>query len=218
MILMTMILLATQGAPTLAVTQQLTPQAAGDIVLAGHDHGPIARIVIPANQGMNPPGFIERQFVETPVAGAEGCSRKRWTVTFFHGPAVTRDEAPLQNAYATTEVALTAAPGCPDDGYTRLNTGVEPAQGFAALRYLDDLRLRGAKARFTCSDETSSHLCAGPTEIRRALAGLKPWAVSREDADTVFWMGTPGGVVTEVRYRLDRPGRVAVTREVPAPF
>jgi hypothetical protein len=218
MILTALLLLATQGPPTLAATQQGAPEAAGDLVLAGHDHGPIARIVIPVNQGMNPPGLIERQLVETPVAGAEGCSRKRWNVTFFHGPAVTRDEAPFQNAYATTEVALSGAAGCPNDGYTRLNTDVQPAQGFAALRYLDDLRLRGAKARFTCSDKTSSHLCAGPAKIRQALAMLTPWAVTLEDGDTLLWLGEPGQVVTEVRYRLDRPGRVAVRREIPAPF
>jgi len=216
MILATTLALTLQAAPTLAQIDDLSPQAVGEVVLAGKDHGPIARIVVPERRGMNPPGMVERQLVEQTVVGPDGCSRRRWTATFFHGPG-GEGQAKLDTTWAKTEIALPGPAGCPDDGYTMVQD-IEPAQAFAALRRLDDLRFRGAKARFTCSDETDSHLCADPEAMRPALAKLSPWAVLREGGQTVFWMGTPGGVVTQVRYDPAQPERVTVQRAVPAPF
>ena len=223
MILTLLILLATQGSTTqgpatLGAIEGLSPEAAGEIVLANHEHGPITKVVAPRQRGMDPPGWLRGELVERAVAGAEGCTRRRWNVAFSQGPDVATSQARLESVSATTEIGLSGPAGCPGDGYTSLNGDIDPAQAFVALRYLDDLRFRGAKAQIACSDETASHLCAGSEKIRQALAKLTPWAVMREDGQTIFWLGAPGQIVTEVRYRLDRPGRVTVTRAVPAPF
>lgn len=218
MILMTMVLLATQGPPTLSALANLSPRAAGEIVLAGKDHEPVAKIVIPTDRGADPPGMVERQLVERPVAGPQGCSRRRWIARFSHAPGVAEGEAALSSVWASTEVALPRAAGCPDDGYVHLNPGLEAAQALPALRYLDDVRRGDAPAKFTCSDETASGLCADPGKIRQALAKLSPWAVTRQDGQTIFWLGGPGQAVTEVRYPLSRPDQVTVRRRIPAPF
>lgn len=218
MILMTMALLATQGPPTLAAIETLSPEAAGETILAGHQHGPIVKIIAPKQRGMDAPGYLRGEMVERAEAGAEGCSRRRWKIAFFQGRNATTGEAALESVSATTEIVLSGPAGCPDDGYTLLNGDIEPAQAFADLRYLDDLRLRNARAEIRCSDQTGSRLCADPRKVREALAKLSPWAVMREDGQTIFWLGVPGQVVTEVRYRFDRPSQVTVERSVPAPF
>ena len=218
MILMTMVLLATQGPPTLGALANLSPRAAGEIVLAGKDHEPVARIVVPTGQGADPPGMVERQLVEPPVAGPQGCSRRRWTARFSHAPGVAEGEAALSSVWASTEVALPGAAGCPDDGYVHLNPGLERIQALPALRYLDDIRQGDAPAKFTCSDETASGLCGDPKALRRTLAGLSPWAVTRQNGQMVFWLGVPGEVVTEVRYSPDRLDQITVSRRIPAPF
>jgi hypothetical protein len=218
MILMTMVLLATQAPPTLGALANLSPGAAGEIVLAGKDHEPVAKIVAPAGRGMDPPGMVERQLVERPVAGPQGCSRRRWIARFSHTPGVAEDEATLSSVWASTEVALPGAAGCPDDGYVHLNPGLGASQALPALRYLDDIRLGDAPAEFTCSDETASGLCADPGKIRQALAKLSPWAVTRQNGQMVFWLGTPGQAVTEVRYSPNRLDQVTVSRRIPAPF
>ena len=218
MILMTMVLLATQAPPTLGALANLSPRAAGEIVLAGKDHEPVARIVVPTGQGADPPGMVERQLVERPVAGPQGCSRRRWTAWFSHAPGVAEGEAALSSVSASTEVALPGAAGCPDDGYVHLNPGLEATQALPALRYLDDIRLGDAPAKFTCSDETASGLCADPKALRQTLAGLSPWAVTRQNGQMVFWLGGAGQAVTEVRYSSDRLDQVTVSRRIPAPF
>jgi hypothetical protein len=218
MMLMTMVLLATQGPPTLSALENLSPRAAGEIVLAGKDHEPVAKIVVPTGRGMDPPGTVERQLVERPVAGPQGCSRRRWIARFSHGPGVAEGEAALSSVSASTEVALPGAAGCPDDGYVHLNPSLEATQALPALRHLDDIRRGGAPAKFTCSDETASDLCADPGKTRQALAKLSPWAVTRQDGQTIFWLGEPGQAVTEVRYPLSRPDQVTVRRSIPAPF
>jgi len=217
MILMTMVLLATQGPPTLSALANLSPQAAGEIVLADKDHEPVAKIVVPTGRDMDPPGTVERQLVERPVAGPQGCSRRRWIARFSHAPGVAEGEATLSSVSASTEVALPGAAGCPDDGYVHLNPGLEATQALPALRYLDDIRLGDAPAKFTCSDETASGLCGDPKTLRQKLASLSPWALTRQNGQMVFWLGPPG-VVTEVRYSPDRLDQVTVSRRVPAPF
>jgi hypothetical protein len=216
MILATMAVLA--AAPTLAAVDSLPPKVAGEIALAGQDHAPIVRITAPKAGHMGIPGTVERQMIERPVADAEGCFRKRWTVRFRQREGLAEREAELSDASAIAEVALPAPAGCPDDGYVHVNPGLEPAQALAELSYLDEVRLRGAPVRFTCADETPSKLCVDPTQIRQALAKLTPWAVTHRDGDMVFWLDGPGGAVTEVRYRLPHTGEIAVSRRIPAPF
>jgi hypothetical protein len=218
MILPILMLLAAQAAPTLAMIEGLSPQAAGELVLANRTHGPIVQVVATKTQPMAPPGSIERQFLEAPVAGAEGCVRRRWTVMFHHGPGVAPDQATPMSSMALTEVALPGAAGCPADGYVRLNPGLEPAQGLPALKRLNALGRGEAKAVFTCSDQTKSDLCGDPETLHRKLAALSPWALSRRDGRMVFWLGVPGQVVTEVSYAVDRPEQVAVSRQIPPPF
>ena len=217
MILMTAILLALQAAPTLAMVESLPPGEAGELVLAGRDHGPIAAIVVPRLNDL-PPGFAERQLVERPVAEKDGCVRKRWTVTFARkaGEAESRPES--SDLWAGIEVALPGLAGCPDDGYVRLDPGLAPIQALPALKHLDALRSGDAQASFTCSDQTTSDLCGDPKALRRKLAALSPWALTRQNEQMIFWLGVPGQVVTEVRYSLAHPKHVTVARRIPAPF
>jgi hypothetical protein len=228
MIFTTMAVLALQVAPTLAEFDKLPAQAAGEIALAGHDHAPIVKVVDPP-RGMDAPGTTRREMIERSAhetaSGTEGCSRKRWTVMFFQDPKDPKGDARLSDAWSGTEVALPGPAGCPDkapddapgERYVRV-AGMEPAQALAALKRLDDLRLHGAEARFTCADETASNLCGDPESLRPALAKLSPWAVTLRGGETIFWLGRPGQVVTEVRYRVDRPDIVKVSRSIPAPF
>ena len=218
MILSAAVAVMLQAAPTLATVESLPPGEAGGLVLAGKDHGPIAAIVVPRLNNL-PPGFAERQLVERPVAEKGGCVRKRWTVTFARKAGETESRVEGSDIWAGTEIALPGLAGCPDDDYVRLDPGLEPTQALPALKYLDALRGGDARASFTCSDQTTSDLCGDPKALRQKLAGLSPWALTRQNGQMVFWLGAPGAVVvTEVRYRPDRLDQVTVSRKIPAPF
>jgi len=214
MILAAMMLALMQDPPTLAEIERLSPAAAGELALAGQDHGPIVSVVHRQGRGMDPPGLVSVELVERAVTHGAGCSRKRWTLAFFR-----RDAAALSPPVPTTEVALLRSGTCPDGEYVDMNPDMESVQAFEALRYLDEIRLPQSRVRFSCSDRTSSHLCASPRTIRRELARISPWAVMQEGNVTIMWLGVRGGgVVTEVRYRAASPGRITVRRRIPPPF
>jgi len=206
-----------QAAPTLAMVESLPPGEAGGLVLAGKDHGPIAAIVVPRLNDL-PPGFAERQLVERPVAEKGACVRKRWTVTFARKAGETESRVESSDIWAGIEIALPGLAGCPDDDYLRLDPGLKPIQALPALKHLDALRRGDAQASFTCSDQTTSDLCADPKALRQKLAALSPWALTRQNGQMVFWLGVPGEVVTELRYSTDRLDQVTVSRKIPAPF
>lgn len=106
---------------------------------------------------------------------------------------------------------------CPTGQYVHLNPGVDPKLVFGPLMQLEQVRLRQRKVRFSCSDSTPSHLCADDRTIHRELAAISPWALSREGGSMIFWLGTPGEVLTEVRFDTAAPERVTVSRRIPPP-
>jgi hypothetical protein len=215
MILAAMMWISMQGPLTLAEIERLPPAAAGERLLAGQAHGPIEAIVRRPPHGMDPPDTVELQLVERAVAQARGCSRRRWSIT-FSGPAWTAVSS--SGPHSVAEVALLRDGSCPGDPYVHVDPGMAPAQALDALAYLDAIRSPRSRVVFTCFDRTSSRLCGSRRTIRRELARLSPWAVSREGDDTLLWLGVRGETVTEVRYRAGSPNRIIVTRRIPAPF
>ena len=215
MILAAMLWVSMQGPLTLAEIERLPPAAAGERLLAGREHGPIEAVVRRPPHGMDPPETLELQLVERAVAQARGCSRRRWSIT-FSGPAWTA--ASSSGPWGAAEVALLRDGACPADRYVHVNPGMEPARALDALAHLDQIRSPRSRAVFACSDRTSSRLCGSRRTIRRELARLSPWAVTREGDDTLLWLGVRGETVTEVRYRAASPNRIIVTRRMPAPF
>jgi len=221
MLFETMLLLTAHAAPTVAMIKRLSPRAAGDITLVGKVHNPIAEVVFPGVRGIPPPGLVDVEMVERTMFVAGGCLRKRWKVSFSGSPSAPSD-ATLSYAYAVTEVALRRSARCPRDGYVNISGGIEPAQAFAGLTYLDDIRSHRRKANFSCSDSTSSGFCVNPRILRQDLAKIRPWAIKQERDVTTIWMGEfKQGymqVVTEVTYSVSDPANVTVSRRIPAPF
>jgi hypothetical protein len=98
-----------------------------------------------------------------------------------------------------------------------MNGGIEVAEALRSLARLEALGTASRMARFACTDSTPSRLCDDPRRIGRELARLPAWAVMRRGGDIVLWLGTPGQVVTEVRFDPAQPDQVAVSRQVPPP-
>ena len=204
-------------APTFAEFKRLAPSIAGDLVLQGQTHGRIDSIIAPVG-GLTAPGVVEAELVEQPVATEQGCVRKRWTVSFSAPPNADIDTATLDHSHSATEIGMPGTHGCRTASYAHLNPGIDRALGFRSLTALERIRLGARNLRFQCSDETSSGLCRDDRSILRVLNTLTPWAISRDANDVLIWLGTPGGIVTEVRFDLAEPSRVRVTRHIPAPF
>ncbi|MDB5469478.1 MAG: hypothetical protein JWR84_1038 [Caulobacter sp.] len=217
MILAAMLLFLTPADLRLSAVDMLSPSTSGELILAGEEHGRIDSIG--RNYGdVGPPGLIELQLVERPVAGREGCSRKRWIASFLQAPGTASDDAVLTSVSSVVELAVGSSDFCPSGRYAQLAPGVAWPQAFAALKQLDDIRRGRSKVEFACSDSTPSNLCADARTILIELRRIRPWAVQRQDDVTVIWLGVPGQVVTEVRLDPRTPDRIAVNRRVPAPF
>lgn len=203
--------------PTIADVRQLLPADAGTLVLQGQDHRRIEAVVIPPLRGLQPPGTSDLELVEHAALENRGCVRKRWTAVFVHGPEMAEDAATLSGVTGRNEVAMALSGTCPDGRYVHLGPGVAPAPALDALAQLGRIRSGRGKVRFSCSDDTSSRLCGSARTTQRQLAGLSPWAISFQGKTAVFWLGTPGQIVTEVRFDTDAPDRVSVDRRIPAP-
>ena len=203
--------------PTFAEFKHLAPSIAGDLVLQGQTHGPIESVIAPAG-GSTAPGVVEAELVEQPVATEQGCVRRRWTVRFSAPPDADINTARPDDRYSATEIGMQRPRDCRTTSYVHLNPGIDQAQGFLSLTALERIRLGARNIRFQCSDETSSGLCRDDRTILRVLNTLTPWAISRDANDVLIWLGTPGEIVTEVRFDWAEPSRVRVTRHIPAPF
>lgn len=218
MILLALIALQPLEVPTLQEVLQLPPAAAGDRVLQGKSHRRIASLHN-MNDITRPPGIEELKLVEEAVVSEGGCSRKRWTAIFRHRENSDLALATLTSSYSTTEIKLAASATCGSDNYVHLNPGVDLETGFTALAKLDDMRAGLGNHQYACTDETGSGLCKDAASIRRELAALSPWFVTRKDKYLELVLGTtPGQVVTAVRFKLERPDAVEVTRRIPPPF
>ena len=203
--------------PTFAEFKRLAPSIAGDVLLQGQTHGRIDSVIAPVG-GLIAPGVVEAELVEQPVATERECIRKRWAVSFSAPPSADINTATLARSHSSTEIGMPRPHGCRTASYAHLNPGIDQAQGFRSLTALEQIRLGARNLRFQCSDETSSGLCGNDRAILRVLNTLTPWAISRDANDVLIWLGTPGGIVTEVRFDLAEPSRVRVTRHIPAPF
>lgn len=71
---------------------------------------------------------------------------------------------------------------------------------------------------FVCIDGTGSGLCDDAGRIREELAALQPWAVTRKKGHLELWKGTPGQVVTALRFQSQEPEHIDIERRIPAPF
>lgn len=217
--MITLGLLLAQAVATLSLSQlqELSPEAAGDAVLSGRQHGPIETFETPTG-GMMPPGMIEGQFVERPTTAGSACVRRVWTVQFRAEPGADIATAKAESIYSTQEITLSAKGICPSGRYVHLNPGVDVDQGREALTNLHEISARTSRTVFLCSDETSSALCNGNKAIGAAIRVMKPWAITSSAGDILIWLGEAGNVVTEVRFKSGQPSQVFVKRSIPAPF
>lgn len=207
-----------QAPPTVGGIERLQPREAGEILLKGREHGVIESIAPPTIRSAGPPGLVELELTERPVAVAGGCVRKRWTATFQRQPGADRGAATFADSWARTEVAIAPAKTCPGGRFVHVHPGMTSAQALGALDRLGRIRTGKAKVTFTCSDDTGSSLCRSLAAIRPGLARLSPWAVMRREGRIELWLGEPGQIVTAVSYPEGRPHRVTVKRSILAPF
>lgn len=217
MFLAAMLLFLAQDEVRLSAVDRLSPLTSGAVVLAGRDHGKIESVGRVYGD-MSPPGMIEVELLERPVVGREGCSRRRWTASFKQSPGAEEGDAVLSTVSSVPEVALGRSGVCPSGRYARLAPSVTSSEAFSALKKLDAVRRERSKIEVACSDSTPSNLCADTRTVLAELRRIRPWAILRDGEVSVIWLGTPGGVVTEVRLDPARPGRIGVSRRIPAPF
>jgi hypothetical protein len=204
------------GAPSLASLEHLSPAAIGDVVLRGRDHGVIESVA--PDRGLDPPGVVKLKLTERPSRISGGCVRKQWTASFVSEPEKPRSSATFKDAYSAFEVALPSASGCANGQFAYVNSGMELEHALGALGHLRNLRSGKARVRFSCTDSTGSDLCRTSKAIRRELARLPAWAVTRKAGGIEIWLGQPGQIVTAVRYSETLPDQIRVDRRIPAPF
>lgn len=201
--------------PTLAQIDGLSPQDAGRLVVP-QASAPIVAIETPSINGL-PLERSEYELIEAPQRASGGCVRGRWRAKFV-GTGAEKDRV-LDGLYQGQEVALASSSGaCPDTSYTRLNGGLDPAAAITVLKQVDVISTGKWRGKITCSSTYDPALCASEAATLAGLRAVKPWAVMQSDGEAKIWLGTPGEVVTEVRFRPDRMDEVAVARSVPPPF
>ena len=214
------VLNASQAPLTLGALQGLPPEAMGNKVLAGQDHGVVVAIEGPNHAAMMAEGFMELVLTQRAGPRSGGCLRRRWTASFLYRRGNAERSAELfDRPWAATEVAL-PSPACTEGEFVRVNTtNISIDDAVAGLKSLDALRSGKARVEISCSDSTSSGLCGTPRAIPRQLAGLRPWMVTKVNGDTEVWLSVArGGTVTAVRFSESRPDLVTVRRYIPPPF
>jgi hypothetical protein len=204
------------GAPSLALLDDLSPAAIGEVVLRGRDHGVIERVA--PDRGLDPPGVVRLKLTERPSRISGGCVRKQWTASFVSEPGKPESSATLKDAYSAFEVALPNASGCANGQFAYVSPRMSVEHAVGALGHLRNLLSGKTKVRFSCTDSTGSDLCRTSKAIRRELARLPAWAVTRKDGEIEIWLGQPGQIVTAVRYSETSPDQIRVDRRIPAPF
>lgn len=207
------VMLSPLPAITLDEVLRLPPEKAGERVLEGAEHGPVEAVVRLSRSGLQPPYTVDVELVEQAVEEPRGCSRRRWRTVFQHAPRTREREAVLSSRRARWEIAR----WCRAEQFAHLNPGISPNQGFAALNRFRQVQSGTARVRFTCIDRTQSGLCADDRTIRSQLASLTPWSVANRDGTIAIRLGTPGQVVTEVRFDPADPNHLLVERRIPPP-
>ena len=217
MIVATLLALQHSTAPNLEKVLRAEPIEAGELVLQGEQHGPVVNVET-VEETMAPPGSARLNLFEQAAASGNECRRRRWTANFQDSPEDESTDKILSNVYSTTEIAFTDRQKCPSGKYVHLNPGISPEQGFSVLVSLNKIRSESRMFQFDCSDSTTSDLCSGAETIQHELARLDPWAISQKDGEFEIWLGTPGQIVTTVRFDPSHSTYVSVDRRIPAPF
>jgi hypothetical protein len=218
MMLIAAVVLALAPEPLkLVEVERLSPSAAGALLLADRDHGPIEAMLTTPSWAVALPNTVNLELVEKAAILGHGCSRRRWTASFSF-IAKPREAAVLSGVWSRMEVALRTTSRCPDAAFAYLNGQIEAEQAIESLEQLDHIRASRGRFDFSCSDGTTSNLCTNAGTIRRELRKLSPWAVMRQGGETIFWLGAAGQMVTEVRYRNPLSKDVIVSRKIPLPF
>lgn len=202
---------------TLAESLQLPPGQAGDLALGGKPHAPITEVERLRPSGLMPPGMIDVDMREAPVAIDGGCIRKAWRVSFAHGPDAPAEAAAVRSSYAQSQIALATAAGCADASFTGVGGKLTAQAALTALRELERLKAGNGETSIHCEDRTQSRLCRGTAHVKRELAQLKPWLVTDQRGSVQIWLGTPGQVVTIITLPAANGGDVMVSRSIPAP-
>lgn len=206
--------LAIQAIVTLGTVDALPPEAAGRLVLAPREHGPIVAVEPERTRALQPPGYRERHFIERARRVARGCVRTRWMAS-FRATSASPDPV-LHEIRPTPEVAALNSEDCPASGYATIAPGLSPDAGFDALAILGSLR-SGRIVPATCDDSTASRLCDDAATMRSELSSIAPWHIQQQGDQMLIWLGMAGQTVTEIRYRPgDRP-QIRLSRRIPAP-
>jgi hypothetical protein len=205
--------------PKLVDVERLSPPAAGALLLADLDHGPVEAMVATPSWAVAMPNTVNLELVEKAAIRGNGCSRQRWTASFTF-MAKPREAAALSSVRSVTEVALRAAGTCSGAAYVQLSGHIEADEAIEDLGQLHRVRTSRGKINFSCSDRTASNLCATPDTIRQELRRLSLRTVMRDGDETVFRLGprTPNQPVTLVRYKTGTARSIMVSREIPLPF
>jgi hypothetical protein len=205
-------------AAALRDVEQLSPAAAGDLLLRDRPHGPIISMSRVARMTMDPPGVSEFELFEAPRRMPGGCARRRWKASFVSGRSGGPDDAAFRDAYAAEEIALAGRAGCPGSNYVYVNPGLDIEPALRMLRTFQQVTSGALRVSFTCKTLEHDPLCKSRASIQAAVARTPPWVVSLIGDSAEFWLKTPGGTVTKVRFEGDCPRHVSVAREIPPPF
>ncbi|WP_152982523.1 hypothetical protein [Stenotrophomonas humi] len=191
-----------------------TYQELAAIYLADKDHGPIENLERPGSVRSHLPGVETFDLLEAPRREGAGCVRQRWHVSVPDGR-----RAGLQpvRVHSSGEVALSQG-ACPLVGYAGINPGMSSIQAIAVLERLREPIVLSTRVRLACAQEFGDQQCNRDHSLAEVVGDLRPWQVGRQGQEVYVWLGTPGQLVTEIRYNAQGPQSLQVSRRIPAPF
>ena len=214
MVMLAVVMAQAAAALSLSQVREMPPSAAGNEILGDLPHGEIESFKS-FTGGMLPPDRIEGQLAERPNLLGSVCVRKVWTVLFRAAPGADIGTAKPETKRDKQEIAVPISGACPAGQYAYLDRSISIQQGNTALTKVSELSAPRSNAHLTCSDGTSSGLCAGDKAVRAALRAMKPWLVTKDGNEVL--LGVPGGVVTSVSFDT-ADNAVRVKRFIAAPF
>jgi hypothetical protein len=216
-----LLLIVTEPAsPTLSQVMALPPSQAGDLLLRDKPHNRIVSFGMARGGGMNAPGFEEYDLVESPQRIPDGCVRRRWTVIFAKLPnSTTSDPVLFDKAWHSDEIALPTTPSCEHASYVGVNTNLDWHEALKIMGIFRRITTGEIPAKFTCKNALTDDVCATPEKTLTHLKTTPVWEVSPSSDGPELWLGHPGEApVTVVKFSVDKPDQVSVTRKLPAPF
>lgn len=204
--------------PIVSEVRALSPKRAGDLVLAGREHGEVVTVEAVAEVGPAPPGSVELDLVEAARSENGACVRRRWRANFRHGPGATRDAARFTDAYAVQEVALSERGGCARAGFAHVNPGLPTAAAVESLARLRRIATGRERVKIACASPFDPRLCADRRATLARIAAEPVWAMPGRAGGVELWLGRRGEAPIIVGLHAAGPDRITVSREAPAPF